>query len=977
MHGASAATSANLAEIIAKQQEDHQSVLATLTGLVDENHQARVERTEDRATLQSIAETLQKLQGDIADTVQQQRAHNLALLRLKRKGAPQLGDPRPWLKRCNLFFLGQRTQESDKTWLASYHLTDVAALWYGHLEAKLGQRPSWGEFQTLISNHFGPPTRANPFGELISTRRTGTVADYSKRFLENLSRIQPIADAEERDIFTNNLGEPMKTQVEMLKPSTLDAAMDLDISFEHLNIVTGAATTAARPIRPSRTAASPTLAAQESVGSAPALVFKKLTPAEMDDRRAKVLCFNCDEKFVRGDRCKRLFYIQSADDDEEPLADGQEEAKISLLAVTGIPTSDTMQVAICIGDRDLVALLDSGSTHNFIHEGLATVVGLPFSSDRRLGVTVANGDRVTCRGLLKQAAITIDTENFLVDLHAIPLGGFDVVLGLGSSGRPAHIHVCEGRALLDSLLAAFSDVFAEPQGLPPPRAHDHHIHLIPGTQPVAIRPYRYPAIQKDELERQCAEMLARGLIRQSSSAFSSPVLLVRKHDGTWRFCIDFRGLNMVTIKDKFPIPVVDELLDELKGARFFTKLDLRSGYHQVRMAPEDIHKTAFRTHEGLFEFVVMAFGLTNAPATFQALMNDVLGPFLRRFVLVFFDDILIYSSSWSDHLRHVKLVLEAMRTHQLYLKRSKCSFGEESMAYLGHVIFAEGVAMDSDKVLAVVDWPAPRTVRAVRGFLGLAGYYRKFIKGFGTIAAPLTALLKKDGFLWTDQAATAFEALKVALTTAPVLQLPDFTAPFIVECDASGSGFGAVMHQGEGPIAYFSKPIAPRHVSLAAYERELIGLVQAVRHWRPYLWGRAFIVKTDHYSLKFLLDQRLATIPQHHWVGKLLGFDFTVEYKPGRQNIVADALSRREVATGHTCAITGTSFDLFEALRQAAHTDPTSVAFQEQRESGELGQPWALVDGIVTFQQWAYVPPSSPLVGEVLEAAHDDGHEGI
>ena len=207
--------------------------------------------------------------------------------------------------------------------------------------------------------------------------------------------------------------------------------------------------------------------------------------------------------------------------------------------------------------------------------------------------------------------------------------------------------------------------------------------------------------------------------------------------------------------------------------------------------------------------------------------------------------------------------------------------------------------MDSDKVLAVVDWPVPRTVRAVRGFLGLAGYYHKFIKGFGTIAAPLTALLKKDGFLWTDQAATAFEALKVALTTAPVLQLPDFTVPFIVECDASGSGFGAVMHQGEGPIAYFSKPIAPRHASLAAYERELIGLVQAVRHWRPYLWGRAFVVKTDHYSLKFLLDQRLATIPQHHWVGKLLGFDFTVEYKPGRQNIVADALSHRDVVTGH------------------------------------------------------------------------------
>jgi hypothetical protein len=326
------------------------------------------------------------------------------------------------------------------------------------------------------------------------------VAEYSKRFLENLSRVHPISDAEERDIFTNNLGEPIKTQVEKLKPATLDTAMDLAISFEHLNTVSGASA-AARSSRPPRSVTSPSAAVQESSGSQPALVFKKLTPAEMDDRRAKGLCFNCDEKFVRGHRCKRLFYIQSADDEEEPVTDAQ-EAKISLLAVTGIPTSDTMQVSLRVGDRDLVALLDSGSTHNFIHEELATVVGVPFSSDRRLGVTVANGDRVTCRGLLKHAAITIGKESFTVDLHAIPLGGFDVVLGtrflktlgpilwdfsaqwmsfwhmdhqvewtgLSSPGRPAHVHVCDGKDLLDSLLAAFSDIFADPQGLPPPRA---------------------------------------------------------------------------------------------------------------------------------------------------------------------------------------------------------------------------------------------------------------------------------------------------------------------------------------------------------------------------------------------------------------------------------------------------------------------------------------------------------------------------
>ena len=207
--------------------------------------------------------------------------------------------------------------------------------------------------------------------------------------------------------------------------------------------------------------------------------------------------------------------------------------------------------------------------------------------------------------------------------------------------------------------------------------------------------------------------------------------------------------------------------------------------------------------------------------------------------LVFFDDILIYSSSWSEHLQHVRLVLDALRAHDLHLKRSKCSFGSSSVAYLGHVISARGVAMDSAKVEAMASWPKPRSARGVRGFLGLAGYYRKFIRDFGAIAAPLTRLLRKEAFAWTTEAAEAFAALKQALSTGPVLQMPDFERQFVVDCDASGTGFGAVLHQGSGPHAFFSRPFAARHVKLAAYEREHIGLVQAVRHWRPYLWGPA------------------------------------------------------------------------------------------------------------------------------------------
>lgn len=756
---------------------------------------------------------------------------------------------------------------------------------------------------------------------------------------------------------------------------------------------------------------------------------------ERQFRRDKGLCFRCGEKFTPGHRCKSssLSIMEIADGEDDPEESGGDEneieaaenfAEISLHAIFGKSQASTMKLHGKLKDKSIVILIDSGSTHNFIAESLVAELELPFAEIPTFGVQIGNGEIVKCHQLCKDLKLQLPGLNIVDEFYPFSLKGADVVLGIkwlaslntiqanwnemflifrlngkqyklqGIPRKENASHAASLQSLIgpmdtnsspipeniQGIVSRYASVFAEPNSLPPYRTHCHTIPLLPGSKPPNIRPYRYPHSQKTEIERQVEELLNTGFIRPSVSPFASPVLLVRKKDNSWRFCVDYRELNAITIPDKYPIPNIDELLDELNGAAYFSKIDLRSGYHQIRVHPDDIHKTAFRTHSGHYEFVVMPFGLTNAPATFPSTMNDLFRPFLRKCVLVFFDDILIYSKTLQQHEEHLQVILQTLFSNSYYANPKKCSFGHSSIHFLGHQISHEGVSVDNEKVAAVMNWPQPKSVKELRGFLGLTGYYRRFVQNYGIIARPLTDLTKKDAFQWNPQAEAAFQQLKKILTTVPVLRLPNFALPFIIECDASSAGVGAILLQNEHPVAYYSKGFSFSNRYKSTYERELLALVLAIQKWRHYLFGTKFVVRTDHGSLKYLLDQRVTTPSQQRLILKLLPFDFSITYKPGKENTGADALSHKPHTKEFLSMVIPIPID-FVGFEEALLQDPfTKELVDLLKDNPTASPPYALVDGKLFYNDRLVIPNSGPIRQKLLEESHSSligGHGGF
>ncbi|GJU25697.1 putative reverse transcriptase domain-containing protein [Tanacetum coccineum] len=591
-------------------------------------------------------------------------------------------------------------------------------------------------------------------------------------------------------------------------------------------------------------------------------------------RRAAGTCFKCGQAGHLQRDCKKNFGASSSGHaDKKPDASGR---VFALTQDQAANTSGTITGALFIFGRAVFVLFDTGATHSVISTKFASCFTMtPILLDHVLCISTPMKDSARITHVYRDLPLQFDDKIRSVNALPLDMCEFDIILGIdwlaahramidchsrrvifgdihapefiyhGSlPGKPMKIisalkartllsHGCEGflatihdttfdvSSIHDQpIVFEFQDVFPEElPGIPPIRDVEFNIELIPGAEPISKAPYRMAPIELKELKDQLQELLERGFIRPSVSPWGAPVLFVKKKDGSMRLCIDYRELNKITIRNRYPLPRIDDLFDQLQGAKHFSKIDLRSGYHQLRVKEQDISKTAFRTRYGHYEFLVMPFGLTNAPAVFMDLMNRVFHEFLDKFVIVFIDDILVFSKSKEEHEEHLRTVLQILRQEKLYAKFSKCEFWLSKVAFLGHIVSAEGITMDPAKVEAITKWPRPTSVTEVRSFLGLAGYYRRFVEGFSRLALPLTKLMRKgEKFVWNEEREKSFEELKQRLVSSPILTLPSGSGGFQIYSDASKKGLGCVLMQHGKVIAYASRQLKPYEVNYPTHD---------------------------------------------------------------------------------------------------------------------------------------------------------------
>ncbi|GJV99991.1 putative reverse transcriptase domain-containing protein [Tanacetum coccineum] len=640
-------------------------------------------------------------------------------------------------------------------------------------------------------------------------------------------------------------------------------------------------------------------------------------------------CFECGDQGHFKRNCPRL----RNNDRGNQAGNDRAPAKVYVVGNAGANPDNVVAGTFLLNNRYAYILFDTGADRSFVSTSFSSQIDItPSTLDHYYDVELADGRIIGLNTILKGCTLNFLNHQFNINLMPVELGSFDAIIGMDWLARYQAVIVCaekivripwrnktliihgdgstqgnvtrlniisctktqkyiekgfpiflahitakdvedksEKKRLEDvPIVQDFPEVFPEDlPGLPPTRQVEFQIDLVPGAAPVARAPYRLAPSEMKELSEQLKELSDKGFIRPSSSPWGAPVLFVKKKDGSFRMCIDYRELNKLTVKNRYPLPRIDDLFDQLQGSSVYSKIDLRSGYHQLRVREEDIPKTAFRTRYGHYEFQVMPFGLTNAPAVFMDLMNRVCKPYLDKFVIVFIDDILIYSKNKQEHEEHLKIILEMDEKESL--KEFMWIQPRLKPLRIGHLL---------------------RTPTKIRQFLGLVGYYRRFIEGFSKIRQPMTKLNSKKGqvcLAGDNQKISLFNPVKAkGCGSAPILALPEGSEDFIAYCDASKKGLGAVLMQREKVISYASRQLKIHEKNYTTHDLELGAVVFALKIWRHYLYGTKCTVFTDHKSLQHILDQKELNMRQRRWLELLSDYDCDIRYHPGKANVVAD-----------------------------------------------------------------------------------------
>ncbi|KAL0560424.1 hypothetical protein IC582_000829 [Cucumis melo] len=864
-----------------------------------------------------------------------------------------------WLSSLETIFHYMKCPEDQKVQCAVFMLTDRGTAWWETTERMLGgdvSQITWQQFkESFYAKFFSASLRDAKRQEFLNLEQGDmTVEQYDAEF-DMLSRFAPemiATEAARADKFVRGLRLDIQGLVRAFRPAThadaLRLAVDLSLQEKANSSKTAGRGEAARgkPLC--------TTCGKHHLGRC---LFGTRT------------CFKCRQEGHTADRCPlRVTGITQNQGAGAPhqgrvFATNRTEAEKAGTVVTG-----TLPV---LGHYALV-LFDSGSSHSFISSAFVSHARLEVEPLHQiLSVSTPSGECMLSKEKVKACQIEIAGHVIEVTLIVLDMLDFDVILGMdwlaanhasidcsrkevtfnppsmasfkfkggGSKSLPQVISAIKASKLLSQgtwgILASvmdtreadvslssepvvrdYPDVFPEElPGLPPHREVEFAIELEPGTVPISRAPYRMAPAELKELKVQLQELLDKGFIRPSVSPWGAPILFIKKKDGSMRLCIDYRELNKVTVKNRYPLPRIDDLFDQLQGATVFSKIDLRSGYHQLRIKDEDVPKTAFRSRYGHYEFIVMSFGLTNSPAVFMDLMNSVFREFLDTFVIVFIDDILIYSKTEAEHEEHLRMVLQTLRDNKLYAKFSKCEFWLKQVSFLGHVVSKAGVSVDPAKIEAVTGWTRPSTVSEVRSFLGLAGYYRRFVENFSRIATPLTQLTRKGiPFVWSKACEDSFQTLKQKLVTAPVLTVPDGSGSFVIYSDASKKGLGCVLMQQGKVVAYASRQLKSHEQNYPTHDLELAAVVFALKIWRHYLYGEKIQIFTDHKSLKYFFTQKELNMRQRRWLELVKDYDCKILYHPGKANVVADALSRK---VSHSAALITRQAPLHRDLERA------------------------------------------------------------